>query len=160
MHHRTARLGLFPSLSLGALMVFASCTPATTDSTAFTDEDLAAVQAAWDAIAAADAAADWDAVAAYLTDDFVHMDPRRPIIRGLAEWREWTEAMEIGPGGLSFEVEEIEGSGDLAYLVWTFSGSWTEAGEQMEAEGKGLSIFRRQADGSWKSSRNAWNADS
>ena len=159
MPHLPAHLGLFPSLALGALIVLAGCAPVTPESSAFTDEDIAEVEAVWDAISVADAAADWDAVATHLADDFVHMDPRRPTIRGLAEWHEWIDAIELGPGDLTYEAQEIDGSGDIAYVMWTFSGSWTEAGELMEAEGKGLSVFRKKADGSWKASRNAWNAN-
>ncbi len=50
-------------------------------------------------------------------------------------------------------------AGDLAYVMWTFDASWTEAGESVVAQGKGITLFRREPDGSWRMSRNAWNAN-
>ncbi len=71
--------------------------------------------------------------------------------------RKWVDSMEFSEFEGGFTVEEVSGSGDLAYVMWTFESSWMEAGVRVEAEGKGLSLFRREEDGSWRTSRNAWN---
>jgi len=135
----------------------AACAPATA-SHDLTDADLAAVRAVWDAIEASDIASDWAATQQYLTSDFVHLDPRTPPLLGSEAWREWVESMDFGDFQGAYTVEEVAGSGDLAYVRWNFAGSWTEGGERMESEGKGLSLFIRTPDGSWQMSRNAWNA--
>ena len=66
--------------------------------------------------------------------------------------------MDVSDVEGTFNVEDVSGSGDVAYLVWTFDASWAEDGEKMEAQGKGLSLFRREADG-WRLSHSAWNAN-
>ena len=121
------------------------------------DADRAAVQSAWDAVATADVAADWDALDPYVADDFVHLDARGEPIRGKDNWREWVESMEFGGGDGAYTVEEIDGSGDTAYVMWRFEGSYQRGGQQIADSSKGISIFRRQDDGSWAISRNAWN---
>jgi ketosteroid isomerase-like protein len=145
---------------LAALVSVACAAPASAPVTHdLTDEDLAAVRAVWDAIGEAQAALDWDGVESMLSPDFVHLDPRSTPIVGVDAWREWLVAMDFGAGESGYTVEEIAGSGDLAYMFWTFVGSWTEAGELMETSGKGLSLFARDADGVWRLIRNAWNAN-
>ncbi|NNL31298.1 MAG: SnoaL-like domain-containing protein [Gemmatimonadetes bacterium] len=118
---------------------------------------MAAVRAVWDAIEAADLAADWETNQSHMTSDFVHLDPRTEPIRGAGAWREWVESMEFGSAEGGYVVEEVAGSGDLAYVMWAFDATWTEASEPVEARGKGMTLFRRQADGSWLMSRNVWN---
>ena len=122
------------------------------------DADLAAVRAVWDDMEAV--GTDWDALQQFLTDDFVHLDPRAEPLVGIEAWREWVEGMEFGGDDCCYELEEISGSGDLAYIFWTFEGSWTEAGQPVEARTKGISIYRRTADGMWLLSRNVWNPTS
>ena len=122
------------------------------------DADLAAVRAVWDAMEAV--GTDWDAVQQFLTDDFVHLDPRTAPLVGVEAWMEWVEAMEFGDDQSQYTVEEVTGSGDLAYIRWSFTGSWTESGQLVESQGKGISIYRRMPDGSWRLSREVWNATS
>ena len=125
-----------------------------------TEADLAAVRRVWEAMEAANSATDWDTYQQYLTQDHVTLDPRiAGPLRGRAAWREWLDSADLSDPEVRFTVEEISGSGDVAYIVWTGEGSWIEGGEQMEAQGKGLSLFRREGDGSWRLSRSAWNAN-
>ena len=94
-----------------------------------------------------------------LTQDIVVLDPRvAGPLRGRTAWREWADTMDVSDVEGTFNVEDVSGSGDVAYLVWTFDASWAEDGEKMEAQGKGLSLFRREADG-WRLSHSAWNAN-
>lgn len=128
---------------------------------ALSASDRAAVQEAWDAVAAADIAADLEATEALITDDFVHIDPRvAGPLSGRAEWRAWADSLDFGAGEGGYEVEEIGGSGSLAYVVWTGRSSWMQGGQRQEASFKGMSVFRKEADGSWKLARNAWNPTS
>ena len=156
--HRLGR-AVLPAV-LAALMSGACAAPAPPPVTHdLTDEDLAAVRAVWDALGVAENALDWETVSTMLSPDFVHLDPRSTPIVGVEAWRAWIAAMDFGAGDSGYTVEEIAGSGDLAYVFWTFVGSWTEAGEPMETSGKGLSLFARGADGEWRLTRNAWNAN-
>ena len=127
---------------------------------ALTAANLAAVRKVWDTMEAANMATDWDTYQQHLTQDHVTLDPRiAEPLRGLAAWREWLDSADLSDPEGRFTVEEISGSGDVTYIVFTFEASWIERGEQMEAQGKGLSLFRREADGSWRMSHNAWNAN-
>ena len=76
------------------------------------DADLAAVRAVWDDMEAV--GTDWDAIQQFLTDDFVHLDPRTPPLVGVEAWMEWVESMEFGDDQTQYTVEEVAGSGDLA----------------------------------------------
>ena len=126
---------------------------------ALTEADLAAVREVWDTMEAASVATDWDTYQQHLTQDIVVLDPRvAGPLRGRTAWREWADTMDVSDVEGTFNVEDVSGSGDVAYLVWTFDASWAEDGEKMEAQGKGLSLFRREADG-WRLSHSAWNAN-
>ncbi len=126
---------------------------------ALSDTDLAAVRAAWDAIDEADRATDWDTLEGLLTSDFKHLTPRTAIIRGRGEWRAFVEASAISDVEINYTVDEIGGSGDLAYVIWSYRGTYTEGGARISTPGKGMSLFRRQPDSKWLNSRNAWIED-
>lgn len=156
---RPLRRAALPTVLVALLSAACAAPPPPPVTHDLTDEDLAAVRAAWDAIGEAEAALEWETLATMLSADIVHLDPRSTPIVGIEAWREWIAAMEFGEGESGYTVEEISGSGDLAYVYWTFSGSWTESGELVETSGKGLTLFARGADGEWLLTRNAWNAN-
>ena len=55
---------------------------------------------------------------------------------------------------------EIQGQGDMAYDRGTYSMAVTPAGAApIEDHGKYLTIWRKQADGSWKVARAIFNSD-
>lgn len=128
-----------------------------TGANGLTEADLTAVREVWDAMDAANRAADFDAFQDLATEDFVHLDPRvRPLV-GIGAWREWADATEFGDFDGQFELNEVAGSGDLAYVRWNLDARWSEGGEAKQARGKGITMFRRGSNGSWKASRNVWN---
>jgi ketosteroid isomerase-like protein len=149
--HRTA------SWIVLLVIAIAACAPATA-SHDLTETDLADIRAVWDAVEASDLASDWATTQGYLTSDFVHLDPRTAPLLGSEAWLEWVESMDFSDVQGTYTVEEVAGSGDLAYVRWSVTGSWMEGGELVETQGKGLSLFKRMPDGLWKMSRNAWNA--
>lgn len=127
---------------------------------ALTEADLAAIRQVWEAIQEANFAADWDAAEPLLTDDYVQLDPRvTGPIRGRTAWREWADSLDFQELDGGFTMEGLSGSGDVACAVWGFDGRWQEGGQEMVAVGKGLAVFQRGTDGSWRMSRNAWNMD-
>ena len=125
---------------------------------ALTEADLTAVREVWDTMEAASMATDWDTYQQHVTQDLVALDPRvAGPLRGRTAWREWIDSIGFGNPEIQFNVEEVSGSGDVAFIFWTGEGRWIEGGEQMEAQGKGLNLFRREVDGSWRLSHSAWN---
>lgn len=129
-------------------------------SNSLSEADVAAVRDVWDAMEAANFAANFEVYFGHVTQDFVALDPRvEGPLRGRAASLEWANSAELSDPDTSFTVEEIGGSGDVAYLVFTFTGKWMEGGEPMEARGKGLSLFQRGEDGTWRMSHQTWNAN-
>ncbi len=127
---------------------------------ALTEADLAAVREVWDTMDAANTATDWDTYQQHLTQDLVALDPRvAGPLQGRTVWREWIDSLGFSNPEIQFNVEDVSGSGDVAIIFWTAEGRWIEGGEQMEAQGKGLNLFRREADGSWRLSHSVWNAN-
>lgn len=127
----------------------------------FSAEDQEAVREVFNSMSAGDIAGDLDAIERYLTEDYVQIDPRvAGLITGRQAWRAWADALEYGgaeQGG--FTIDDIQGSGDLAYVIWTWEGTWIEAGEPVGGDSKGASVFERQEDGSWRQALVAWNSD-
>jgi uncharacterized protein (TIGR02246 family) len=98
------------------------------------------------------------AVALY-ADDATVLPPNQAALEGRAAIQAWMEA----PRPVSnFQMKslEIEGRGDLAYDRGTYSVTVTPAGAApIQNRGKYLTIYRKQADGSWKVQRDIWNSD-
>jgi ketosteroid isomerase-like protein len=104
---------------------------------------------------------DAQAYLAILADDAVFMPPNQTSKAGdeLRIWlREFLE--EFSVKWLKFEHLDTETAGDLAYHTYAFSWRVTPkvGGEPTVAQGKGMHVLRRQADGAWKVVREIWNA--
>jgi len=97
-----------------------------------------------------------------VTEDAVFLPPGFPPIRG----KQAVEAMynSFFPQFSSVEqtatLEEVEVAGDLAYAWGTESFVLVPmtGGSPIEMQGKGMSILRRQPDGSWKFARGINNS--
>jgi ketosteroid isomerase-like protein len=65
------------------------------------------------------------------------------------------QTMDIATG-------EVVGDGDLAFARGTFTlaGQTRDVGQQLSFDGKFLTVFRRQPDGSWRIIRDVYNFDS
>lgn len=104
---------------------------------------------------------DVDRWIALWSNEGVQMPPGSPPIIG-------TE--EIGAGTLAFldaftvdsfeiYIDEVQLAGDLAFARGTYSGVYTpkDGGEGFAEDGKYLTVFQRQPDGSWKIHRDIFN---
>ena len=119
---------------------------------ALTAEDVAAIEAMGAAIDEAGLAGDWDAFAAMFAEDLVMMPPNMPALEGRDAWLEWIRTMGVNMTESQYKFEKIEGYGDLAYAVATYTETFSVAGveDPIYDEGKILSILRKQADGAWR----------
>jgi uncharacterized protein (TIGR02246 family) len=105
-------------------------------------------------------AADLDGWMAIYADDIVQMAPGRPATVGKEVLSsgykkflsEYTDTWKV-------LIEHIEISGDLAIVRDSGTDSWTpkDGGETTTYIGKGLRVFRRGVDGSWKMIIEIWN---
>ena len=151
MKHRLSALALFPLIAV-------ACAPA-----ADVEADRAAIEAVREAEGAAFGAGNVDAVMDVFTDDIVFMSPNEPLVSGRDAVREWANGFTsmFTVTIHSYETDEIEVAGDMAYERYT--AHWTitpkDGGDAVEEILKGIHIFRRQADGSWKIAQDIWNSD-
>jgi uncharacterized protein (TIGR02246 family) len=142
------------------LLVLGACQPAAEPGPALlTDADRAAIAAETQAAIDAFNAGDWAAAAAIYTEDAIVLPPNAPLVRGrsaieafLAEV--WTFS------DFTITNTEVEGVGDLAYVVGTYSMTITpEGAEPIHDTGKFLEIRKKQADGSWPLYADIYNSD-
>jgi len=104
-------------------------------------------------------AKDWKGDLALYTEDAIQLPPNQAALQGKAAIQAWYEAF---PPFSNFQEQslEIEGQADLAYNRGTYSMTVTPPGAApIEDRGKYLTIYRKQADGSWKIARVMFNSD-
>src|SRR5262245_41614611 len=133
--------------------------PADTDRT---DADRAAVTQATTALLNAVNASDLTGVLAAWSDDGVLMPPHRPSVRGRAALeRYFRDLFSHSRFTFVFGSSHIEVAGDvaLARIEYTATAWPRERGSVVEDRGKGLHVYRRQVDGSWKLTHDIWNSD-
>lgn len=106
--------------------------------------------------------ADVERLLGLFSEDAVVMPPGEPLVTGRAEERAWLEDLYEG-----FEVDARYTDSDLtlldgvAYETLAFTMTLTpkDEGKPTSVEGKGLHIYQRQPDGSWKIVLDIWNAN-
>ena len=126
------------------------------------ETDIAAIQEIGKQGMRAYSAQDLSTLETLFTDDLILMPPDRPIIIGKEAMLEWVENVFLvfEPGGYTTASNVIV-AGDWAIEHYTFNLAMRpkDGGEAIQEKGKGLHIYRRQADGSWKIARDIWNCD-
>lgn len=115
---------------------------------------IAAIRAAREQHRTRALAADWDRFMAIVDDEAVVLPPNSPPLETRAKIRAFCENF---PRITSFTMKtaEIDGRADLAYERGTFD--LTAGGVQLR--GSHLTLWRKQADGSWKIFRDIWHSD-
>lgn len=129
---------------------------------AFADdaEDAAAINTIWDSYEAARVAGDADSWLSLWDEGGVQMPPGMPargkdvLMVGVpkAFVAMPASAMEISP-------EEIVIMGDWAFSRGNYTAALTSQGNEVEVDGKFMTIFRRQEDASWKIYRDIFNSN-
>ena len=102
------------------------------------------------------------AMTEYAAADAIGMAPNRPAVRGVEAHRQfWGEGFAAAKSLFFVFPEELELLGDVAIDQhrWVLDSMPKRGGRPVHDEGKGIWIWRRQADGSWKVSRGIWNSD-
>ena len=95
-----------------------------------------------------------DAILAYWSDDAVVIQPGEPTLRGKAQIRSYLERSLKVPGfRISWEPAEgsVSADGTMGYLVENTVASVTGPdGKPVTQRYRGVTIWRKQPDGSWK----------
>jgi ketosteroid isomerase-like protein len=123
-----------------------------------------AVRSADSAFAAAAAAHDLEGSVAGLAADGIMFPPDKPPVIGRAAIRAYMrESFAIPHFSVSWTTDTVvvAASGDLAYSFarsrYTFPGRSGAPGAVDTAYGKGVSVWRREADGRWRQTADIWN---
>jgi ketosteroid isomerase-like protein len=125
--------------------------------------DASAVRRVGEGYLAAIRSGDVNAMMAHWADDPTVLPPNAPGIRGRDQVRVWAEAFQkrVRVTDARFTESEVIIGGDLATerLAFTMILEPAAGGTPMILTGKGVHVYRRQADGDWKLSVDIWNAD-
>ena len=123
----------------------------------------AAVQDIFDAYSAAMNAEDSDLWISLWDENGIQMRPNAPAVVGKAAIekgiRESYQALDWEK--FTIRLEEVKVAGDWGFARGTYSASITPKaeGETAFIDGKYLTIFKRQPDGSWKIFRDCFNSN-
>ena len=104
-----------------------------------------------------------DTSLAYMTDDAVMMPPNGPEVAGKGAVRAWmAEFMAMATvQSLTYDQSQITVAGDWA--IERYTGTLTMApaggGDAMTETVKGIHVYRKGADGSWKMTADVWNSN-
>jgi uncharacterized protein (TIGR02246 family) len=128
-----------------------------------TSGDEAELRRLQDSELAALGSGDIAAMLANYTDDVVMMAPDAAMVKGTAELRAMMEGMlkEMTVTG-KYDTADVQLVGDVAIVRYT--GEMTTTPKAAGAASvthkiKGLHMYRRQPDGSWKIAQDVWNND-
>jgi ketosteroid isomerase-like protein len=157
---RDATRCLLLSIALSVL----ACKPAAPPAAGSTDEaTAAAVRRVGEAYLAALRAGDIDAALSQWADSMAVLPPNEPALRGREAFRVWGEAFmkQVKVVDAKFTESEVAASGDLATerVAFVLTLQPMAGGAPMTEIGKGLHVYRRQADGAWRLIMDIWSAD-
>jgi uncharacterized protein (TIGR02246 family) len=99
-------------------------------------------------------AGDVEKIVSYWADDAVLMSAGQPVLNGKQAIRKMVEESYKMPGfRISWQPQSVvvSESGDMAYLIENSQVSFTDStGKPITLHNKAVTIWRKQADGSWK----------
>ena len=104
---------------------------------------------------------DIDRVVSYWSDDAVVLPPSSPAVSGKQAIREFVSKSFQTPGfSISWKATDVTvaAAGDMAFAIETNRISLTGAdGKPVVIPGKGVTVWRKLPDGSWKCALDIWN---
>jgi len=141
------------------LLSITACAPAATTTT---EADLKAISEVREQEIAAVNAGDVEGFLTVLTEDVIAMPPNEPAIIGKDAVGSWTQSLlDQVAVQAEYTSSDIVVAGDWAFEH--FSGNLTmtlkAGGEPIVETLKGIHIYQRQADGSWRIAWDTWNSD-
>ena len=153
-------LALIPLLA--TCLLLSACTQSDKQTAASIQADLAAIGEVRQQLIDALNSDDVDGIMGTLTGDHLTMPPNEPTPKTLDALRSWHER-RIAEFTIAIVMSspEVELGGDWAIDRWSSTTSLTprDSGASIQNTQKGLWIWQRELDGSWKLSRSIWNND-
>jgi ketosteroid isomerase-like protein len=105
---------------------------------------------------------DIDAIVSLATDDVVAMSPNDTTVYGKAEWKAWWEEyfQYFHIVALTEPDRDVAVSGDFATEVsgYVLAIAPVGGGARIRDDGRQLTVWKRQDDGSWKMWQTMWNS--
>ncbi len=141
-----------------ALLVGTACQPAAMS----TEEDVSAINEARGMEAAGVNSGDPEQAVAAYTDDVVFMPPNEPMMTGGDAVRSWfAGAAEQVDIRVDYTFSDVSVAGDWAVERYAGTATFTpkDGSEAMVEQIKGIHVYQRQADGTWKIAQDIWNSD-
>lgn len=126
------------------------------------EADITAIKKIWKQYTFAAETGDLDLWISLWIDNGIQMPPDTPAVVGKEQIRARMKPLfDQLIIKIPITCEEVRVSGDLAFSRGTYTLSTTPkaGGETTKVSGKYLTIFARQADGSWKIARDCFNYD-
>ena len=157
------KTSLIGCLALAALTVGCSNAPAPTPDTRTADvQAVKDVEAAWVKDLAAK---DVDKWASYFAEDACGLYPGAGILNGKAAIKAALAPYFADPNfSMTFQFTKVMASkgGDMVYTQGTYTMTMTnpKTKKPMTDKGKYLTVYTKQADGSWKAVADTYNSDS
>jgi ketosteroid isomerase-like protein len=96
------------------------------------------------------------------SDDALVMPPNHPPVSGHQPIHDLWASMLVPGTRISWAANKVESasSGDLVYVQGTYSVTTPGSdGKPVNDDGKYLSVWKKQGDGSWKEAESMWNSD-
>ena len=148
--------------TISALFIFTfltGCSDPKIDTKAEGDK-LVQVSKDWSKLASTDSI---EKVLSYWADDAIIMPPGQPPLKGKKAIREMIEGTSKIPGfKISWEPlsVSVSKSGDMAYMIEHNQITVNDtSGKPITEFNKVVTVWRKEADGSWKNVVDMWNAD-
>jgi uncharacterized protein (TIGR02246 family) len=105
---------------------------------------------------------DLDGTVSYYTDDASLLPPNAPIATGKQAIRAVWSSMLNPDVTVSWQVNkaDVARSGELAYVMGTYQiAAKNPQGKPQEDHGKMVEVWKKQADGKWKTVADIFNSD-
>jgi uncharacterized protein (TIGR02246 family) len=155
---KSSRLALWGCVAL--VLLASSCGEKTPPDTRAADESaIRALDAQWSKAAAA---RDVDGSVSYYSDDASLLGPNAPIASDKAGIRAAWASLLGADTSLSWQASKVEvsRSGDLAYVQGVYQMTSKDArGKATADNGKFVEVWKKQADGKWKTVADIFNSD-
>jgi uncharacterized protein (TIGR02246 family) len=142
------------------LLSLGGCTSTPTVNVAAEEKAIRAVEADF---ARAVAAKDLEKGLSFYAEDAVMLNQNEPIAAGKTAIRaSWTRMLAMPDMALTWAVDKVEvaKSGDVAYDYGSYNMGFTgPSGKKVSDRGKYATIWKKQADGSWRAVLDMANTD-
>jgi uncharacterized protein (TIGR02246 family) len=150
-----------PLLAAVLLLSLGACTSTPQVNAAAEEKAIRATEAEF---AKAAAAKDLEKALSFYADDAAMLDQNEPIAVGKAAIREsWTKMLAMPDLALNWAVDKVEvaKSGDMAYDYGSYTMSYKDPSgkKKVDDRGKYATVWKKQADGSWKAVLDMSNTD-